>query len=760
LPNGASASEPAPRPNIAQRRRLTPPEVLRVAQTLHGEQRLEEAEKAYRYVVQHAAADAGGLSGLGVLLLQLGRLQEAEDWLRRALAIDPDAAEIRNNLCMALAARNRLDEAIAEYASAVEIDPNHVAARNNLGAALHARGRAAQALPHFEAAVGLAPNLAEPHNNLGNALAALGRPAQALAGYERALALKPDFVEARYNYGLALATLNRAEDAVEQLQRALTIAPDHGRAHAALGRAFAALQRFEEAVAHLERSLAIGPVSAELHNDLGAYLVAVKRNDDAVAQFRQACSLSADFAFAHNNLGNALVALGKHEEAVASYRAAFAINPAFAEAYANMGSALAELHHPEDALPFFERALALNPHLAETHNNRGQAFVALGHLPDARDAFIRAIALEPGRAEYYHGLAGCTRLAEDDPHFRAMLALAENLSSLDETEQTQLHFALAKSYENQSRHEQAFSHFSAGNASRRRRMEYDEAAVLERVRRFESAFDPEMMRRAPRRGELPDVPIFIVGMPRSGSTLVEQILASHPSVFGGGELMHFAEEAAGLEREDRAALRDIVASMSDDDFAALGVRYRQKLRAPAPEAPRITDKLPSNCHYLGLIRMALPDACVIHTRRDPVDTCLSCFAQTFAAGLAFSNDLGDLGRYYRNYAEMMKHWRRVLPEDAMLEVQYEDLVADFEPQVRRILDYCGLEWSERCLEFHETRRPVITASAAQVRQPIYQRSSGRARGYGRLLQPLFDALGDELMSARPRRAASRDPSVA
>ncbi len=535
------------------------------------------------------------------------------------------------------------------------------------------------------------------------------------------------------------------EAAIAQFQRVLAVMPEHGRAHAALGRAHAARQCFEEAVAHLERALALAPGSAETHNDLGAYLAALNRNEPAVTQFRRACELSPDFAFAHNNLGNALVALGKHQEAVASYRAAFTLNPNFAEAYANMGSALAELHHPGDALPYFERALALNPHLAETHNNRGQAFVALGHLSDARDSFVRAIALLPERAQFYHGLAGCTRLSEDDPHFVAMTALAENLPSLDEAEQTQLHFALAKAYEDQGRFAEAFAHLSAGNASRRRRIEYDEAATLANMRRFARALGPEILRRAPPRGDAPDVPIFVVGMPRSGSTLVEQILASHPDVFGGGELMYFADEAAALGA-DAANLPEVFSSLSAEDLAELGARYRRQLQAVAPRAPRITDKLPSNCHFLGLIRLALPNARILHTRRDPIDTCLSCFAQTFSAGLAFSNDLGDLGRYYRSYAELMAHWRRVLPEDAMLEVQYEDLVADLEPQVRRILDYCGLAWDARCLDFHETRRPIITASAAQVRQPIYQRSAGRSRGYGPLLQPLIEALGDDLAS--------------
>jgi hypothetical protein len=205
--------------------------------------------------------------------------------------------------------------------------------------------------------------------------------------------------------------------------------------------------------------------------------------------------------------------------------------------------------------------------------------------------------------------------------------------------------------------------------------------------------------------------------------------------------MAFAEEAEHLA-PDGADLGETLKRMTDADFAALGARYRDKLRKLAPSAPRIVDKQLSNCQYLGLIRMALPDARVIHTRRDPVDTCLSCFAQTFSAGFGYTNDLGDLGRYYRGYAELMAHWRDVLPEGAMLEVQYEDLVADFEPQARRILDYCGLPWDARCLTFHETQRPVITASAAQVRRPIYQTSAGRAKGYGRLLQPLIEALDE------------------
>jgi len=723
----------------AGRRRATPAEVLRVAQTLHAEGRHAEAEHAYRHVLARTPDDPAALSSLGALSISLDRPREAEALLRRALELAPPSAETCNALGMSLAALDRPREALDLYAQAVDLDPAHVAARNNLGAALLANGRGGEALAHFEAAVTHDPMRAEPHNNHGNALAALGRLVEALASYERALALRPDFVEARYNFGLALAALGRAGDAASEFERVLVLRPDHARARAGLARALGRLERHEEAVGHLEHALRLGPASAEMHNDLGAFLAALGRHEDAIAPFRAALALNSAYAAAHSNLGNALAALNRYEEAVACYQTALALDPAFAEAHANMGSALAELHHHADALPCFDRAIALDPDLAQTHHHRGQALVTLGRLPEARSAFERALALQPDRPEFYVGLAGAMKLGPDDPHFLAMQALIDKMPSMKEEDQTQLHFALARAYEDQGHPARAFLHLSAGNALRRRRIPYDEAAAFARMGRFAPAFDADVLRRAPPRGSKPDVPIFIVGMPRSGSTLVEQILASHPDVFGAGELTLFADEAERLAADGA----DLLQAIKHMDFAALGGRYRERLRARAPGAPRITDKLLSNFQYLGLIRMALPDARIIHTRRDPIDACFSSFALTFSAGFGYSNDLGDLGRYYRRYAELMAHWRAVLPQGAMLEVQYEEVVADFEAQARRILEYCDLPWDPRCLAFHETERPVITASAAQVRRPLYQTSSGRGRAYGRLLQPLIDALGPD-----------------
>jgi hypothetical protein len=241
------------------------------------------------------------------------------------------------------------------------------------------------------------------------------------------------------------------------------------------------------------------------------------------------------------------------------------------------------------------------------------------------------------------------------------------------------------------------------------------------------------------------VPLFILGMPRSGTTLVEQILASHSEVFGAGELRTFERSVGGLDGPDGApaSFPEGVASLSAEQFRRLGAIYVEGV-APMASAQRITDKMPLNFLFIGLIHLALPNARIIHTRRDPVDTCLSCFSTLFTGEHRVAYELGELGRYYRAYERLMAHWRGVLPMGVMLEVTYEDLVADFDREARRIVAHCGLEWEDACFDFHLTRRPVRTASAAQVRQPIYKSSVGRWRPYKHLLRPLLEALAVDL----------------
>jgi hypothetical protein len=282
-----------------------------------------------------------------------------------------------------------------------------------------------------------------------------------------------------------------------------------------------------------------------------------------------------------------------------------------------------------------------------------------------------------------------------------------------------------------------------GNELKRRRIDYDEVRALGVLDRVRSVFDRRLLAARQGGGYPSSLPVFVVGMPRSGTTLVEQILASHPEVHGAGELpdlnrlverLRNAAGAAFLYPEDAPAL-------AAERLREFGETYVEGLRGRAPGATRVTDKMPGNFLLLGLIHLALPGASIIHVTRDPRDTCLSCYSKLFTAEQNFAYDLGELGRYYSKYSQLMAHWQDVLPEGRILSIRYEDVIADLEGEARRIISHCGLAWDERCLAFHKTERPVKTASATQVRRPIYRSAVGRWQLYEEHLGPLLAALG-------------------
>ena len=696
MPSVSTAPPPPRRP-------LTPAEVLQLAGILQGQNKPGEAEAAYRRAVQLLPDEAQAHTGLGLLLAQRGATEEALALLRRARTLAPAAAETHNNLGRLARACHLPEEALAS----------------------------------FQAALALAPRQPEAHYNCAQAFAALGRRDEAMAAWRAALALAPGLAPAHYQLGLALQEEGELQAARLHLQQA---APGHPAASAAYARLLAALDETEAANAAYAEALALAPEDAVLHSDAGGALAATGAFEQAITLFTRAIALQPGLAAAHNNLGNALSALERWPEAISAYRAALALEPDFAEVHGNLGTAALEQLQVREALAHFDAALAISPEAAAYHAFRGRALMLLGDLDAARAAYAQAVRLAPDRPEYYNGLATTQQLEADDPAFHALLGLAETIEDQALSARIALHFALHRSLEHQGRHEQAFAHLLQGNALRRPLIPYEEARTARYFARVESVFGPEVLRRAAPVPKVPDVPIFILGMPRSGSTLVEQILASHRQVFGGGELMYLAETATTLAPSGLAYPENVLAR-SDAELAAAGNAYRARLRALAPQAPRITDKMPSNFLHIGLLRLILPGARIIHTRRNPVDTCLSCFAQTFGEGQPFANELGELGRHYRAYDRLMAHWRGQLPPGTMLEVDYEAVVTDFKPQVRRILEFCGLDWDPACLDFHEHKRPVMTASAAQVRQKLYTHAAGRARPYGALLQPLLDALG-------------------
>ena len=519
-------------------------------------------------------------------------------------------------------------------------------------------------------------------------------------------------------------------------------APDVADPLLKLGTVLRTQGKFDEAIEAFRQAVRASPGIALNHVYLGALLHERGRLEEAAAAYREAIRLKPDYAEALSNLGTALCDLGRPDEAVRLQREAIRLKPGLATAHGNLGAALYDLGRLEEAVAAYRQAIRLAPDLDFAHGNLGTALVALGQAAEARAALQRAVALAPRNVKHRRYLGEVAPYGAADPRLAALEKLAQDAARLSVDERIELHFSLGKAYDDIGRHADAFRHWRDGNALKRQRIAYNEAATLGGLDRIRSVFTPDRMRAWHKAGQPSPVPVFIIGMPRSGTTLVEQILASHPQAFGAGELKCFETAMQGIRPRFGTATSypEMVAGMIDADFHALGARYLAAIEKLAPGAARIVDKLPSNCRVAGLIHLALPNAAIIHATRDPVDTCLSCFSKVFTDKQAHTYDLAELGRYYRNYQKLMAHWERVLPPGRILTVRYEDVVADLEVEARRIIAYCGLDWDPRCLAFHKTERPIRTASALQVRQPIYASAVGRWRAYAPFLRPLLAEL--------------------
>ena len=660
---------------------------------------------------------------------------------RRALAENPASAEAHANLASVLQASGRHDEAIACYEQALVLNPAFAEASYGLATTLQKLKRYDEAIRRYEAALAIKPGFAEASYGLATTHHAQLRYDDAIKHYETALAIDPDYAEASCGLATILQALAWHDEAVVSYQNALAIDPDSVEANRGLAITLHALKRHDEAITGYSKALAIDSDHAETHNNLGNALQALERYPEAIACYEKAVAIKPDLAAAYHNLGNALQALEQHGKAVASYRKALAAAPDLVESHINCAAALQALNRHEEAIGHCEKALAITPGSYAAHNNLGRVLQEIGRIDEASRAFERAIEIAPRRTGLYVNLFSCKNVTLGDRH-AALEALVHDRASLSDDEQIKLDFALGKGYSDIGQHQRSFGHLLDGNALKRRQIVYDEAAVLQWFDGVRRVFTRALIRERRNLGDPSSVPVFIVGMIRSGSTLVEQILGTHPRVFAAGERKDFANALKTLGADDTGATK-VGASwlLNGENLRGLGTTYLTGLTAGTPAADKIVDKMPANFRFLGLIHLALPNARIIHTCRDPIDTCLSCFSTLFSDEQPFTYDLGELGRYYRAYQRLMVHWRHVLPEGVMLEVKYEELVTDFERQARRIVAHCGLEWDDRCLSFYETRRPVKTASVVQVRQPIYRSSVGRWRRDSDLLRPLLEALG-------------------
>jgi tetratricopeptide (TPR) repeat protein len=567
-----------------------------------------------------------------------------------------------------------------------------------------------------------------------------GRLAEAESCYRRVLAIQPDHAGTHCNLGAVLQDQGKLDEAIAAYRQAIRISPHYALPRANLGTVLRKQGQLDEAIAEFRQAVRVQPDFAEAHFHLGIVLGDRRKLDEATAAFREAVRIKPDYAEAHCNLGIMYFDQGELDEAIASYRKAIRIKPDYAAAHFNLGIALCDQGKVDASIAAYREAIALKPNFADAHDGLGVALMQCGRFSEARESLQEAVRLVPDNARYRRGLSILAGVAVSDPGLAELEQLVSESSSRAIDDRIELHFALGKAYEDVGRYAEAFRQWVDGNALKRQQIAYDETTTLEELDRIRSVFTPNLVQTSQNVVHSSSLPVFIVGMPRSGTTLVEQILASHPRVFGGGELPYLKRAV------ERTLWKPGNSAAIGEDIHNLGARYLAEIERLAPGAAHITDKMPRNFIFSGLIHLALPNAPIIHTIRDPIDTCVSCFSILFTEEQNFAYNLVELGRYYRRYQDLMAHWHRVLPRGRILDIRYEDVVADLEGQSRRIIAHCGLEWDPRCLAFHQTERQVRTASAVQVRQPIYNSAIGRWRAYSEFLDPLLTELGIHAVS--------------
>ncbi|TLS73510.1 tetratricopeptide repeat protein [Mariprofundus erugo] len=628
---------------------------------------------------------------------------DAATFAKQAIALQPDYTRAYVNLGNALAKLGNTDEAVAAYRQAVEIDTDFAEGYNTLGAFLLSTGETAEAIKNLTRSIEANPDYYRAHSNLGNALRDMDRLDEAEASYREAIRLKPDYAEAHNNLGAALGDLGRLIEAEAGYREAIRLRPDYAEAHSNLGNALRDMDRLEE----------------------------------AEASYREAIRLKPDYAEAHSNLATVLGDLGRLIEAEAGCREAIRLKPGYAEAHNNLGTVLGDLGRPIEAEACYREAIRLKPDYAEAHSNLGTALGDLGRLIEAEASCREAIRLRPDYAEAHYGLSLIKKFTENDTQISLIEYCYQGAETASQ-DRIFASFALAKAYEDTGRLDDAFQLYLEGNRLNKARLDYN---IQQDIKLFDHIINSFVYPAQQPAGYLPQRPIFIIGMPRSGTSLVEQILASHSEVFGAGELPDM--NSAVLTH----SLKGGIGSGGHFSYAANVIKkirqsYLAKLEALPATEPFIVDKMPHNFLWVGHILSAFPDARIIHLSRDPMAVCWSIFKLYFPRSeLYFAYDLDALADYYKLYLRLMDFWRDQFPGN-IYDLSYEALTENQEQETRRLLEYCGLEWQERCLDFHLNERAVSTASNVQVREKMYKGSSQAWRKFEKQLQPLVERLRD------------------
>jgi tetratricopeptide (TPR) repeat protein len=536
---------------------------------------------------------------------------------------------------------------------------------------------------------------------LATELLRAGRPADAIVPLNEAALLEPSNAAIQHDLGLACLEVGTLPEAIAAFERAVASDPRYGDAYFRLGIALEKLGNIGGAIVAYDRATELLPALTEAWFRAGALVLTLGHRDEAIGCFRRAAATGGNTRFGRLGKARALLAENRDQEAEKVLRHTLALDQGNAMAYDLLGNLLAEF----------------------------------GRFDEARECFERAIAIAPLLAGSYYDLVRCRPVTRDDNGLVQQMEAALDTHGLESAQRLRVHLAIGKAEEDLGNYSLAMQHFDAADTVRRGLASFDPAAFSIEIDRLIARCTPEWIAEAPEVGSRNETPVLIIGMPRSGTTLVEQIVSSHPTVGAGDELNFWNERGAVWHRS-------VTAATEKPFLAEAATDYLSVLRTIAPKAARVTDKMPFNFLWAGLIHMAFPRALIIHCRRAAVDTALSIHQTHFHPGLAFPTGGAELVEYFGNYHRLMEHWRSVLPADRFIEVVYEDLTLEPEPVIRRIITACGLAWNDACLRPERNQRAVKTPSKWQTRQPIYRNSVARWRRYEPWLGPLRSLIED------------------
>ena len=710
--------QPASRPLAVETnpaaQQLTVEQALQRATQHQAAGQLQQAEGLLRQILHAQPKNAHALHLLGIIVHQAGKAEDGIQLIKQAIESQPRVAQFHSNLGEMCRVLKRLDEAVRSGEQAVALDPQSATAHSNLGIACYDNKDLDRAEACQLKALSINPKLAPALNNLGSIRRDRKDKEGAIAYYRKTLEVAPQYLESVNNLGAVLSELDQPEEAIKVLLTAIRTNPNYAEAHCNIATAFLLIEQLDKA-------------------EIG---------------FKRALALKADYPEAYQGFAKLKQEQNDLLEAEAMANKAQALAPEKAEPLSLLGGIYTEAGFPDKAELAYAQALAIDPELLSVHLGKGHLLMEQGKMEAAEASFLRALELDANNLGARLSVTQVRKTKTGDDNMAALVAEAEKIDGMAETKALPLHFALGKCYDDTKKYDLAFKHYLEGCRLKRKRLQYsadDNDLLLQNIR---ETFSKKMIERFSGNGCPADLPIFVLGMPRSGTTLTEQIIASHPLVHGAGELPDLLQLANLPQGAQQEGYPLSIRGLTQAEFRIMGEKYITGLRARNAESKHITDKMPANFNCVGLIHLILPHAKIVHVKRNPVDTCLSGFTRLFNRSQHQSYDLSELGRYYRNYAKLMDHWREVLPAGSFYEVQYEDLVADIDTPARALIGYCGLEWDDACLDFHKNERNIRTASVTQVRQPIYNTSVERWRKYESHLGPLLEALGD-LVPAKP-----------